>query len=120
MSEIQMGVIEARFAQIIWQHAPVTTTELVHLAEQEFGWKRTTTHTVIKRLCGKGLFENRNGTVSALVSREQFASMQSRKFVEERFSGSLPAFLAAFTQGRGLTQTEAAELREMIDHAEEV
>lgn len=120
MSEIQLGMIEAKFAQIIWQHAPVTTSELVRLAEQAFGWKRTTTHTVIKRLCDKGLFVNQSGTVTVRISQEQFASMQSRKFVEERFCGSLPAFLAAFTQGRGLTPAEAAELREMIDRAEEV
>lgn len=118
MPDIQLGVIEARFAGILWQHAPVTTSELVKLAEKEFGWKRTTTHTVIRRLCDKGLFENRGGTVFARISQAQFASMQSRSFVEDTFSGSLPAFLAAFTQGRRLTHEEAAALREMIDHAE--
>ena len=79
MSEIQLGVIEARFADMIWEHEPVTTSELVKLAEKAFQWKRTTTHTVVKRLCDKGLFINTKGTVTSLISRPQFLSMQSRR-----------------------------------------
>ena len=119
MAEIQLGVIEARFADMIWEHEPVTSSELVKLASEAFTWKRTTTHTVLKRLCEKGLFENNNGTVTSLISRPQFHSMQSRKFVEDTFDGSLPAFLAAFTQNSKLTQEEGAEIRNIIDQAEE-
>ena len=119
MSELQLGLIEAKFADLIWSHAPVSTSELVRLAEHTFGWKRTTTHTVIRRLCEKGLFENDGGTVQVRMSREEFYAKQSKKFVEDTFSGSLPAFLAAFTSGRGLTAEEAGELRAMIDQAEE-
>lgn len=119
MPEVQLGVIEAQFAELIWAHVPVTTSELVRLGAEKFGWKRTTTHTVVKRLCDKGLFINQNGTVTALITREKFASMQSRKFVEETFQGSLPAFVAAFTQGRRLTQEEADVIRDLIDRAEE-
>lgn len=119
MADIQLGVIESRFADIIWEHEPVTSTELVKLADSEFGWKRTTTHTVIKRLCEKGLFVNEKGTVTALVSREQFYSMQSRQFVEHSFGGSLPAFFAAFTKGRALSADEAAVIRRLIDEAED-
>lgn len=115
--EIQLGVIEARFADLIWEREPVTTSELVKLAEQDFCWKRTTTHTVIRRLCDKGLFENRGGTVTSLISRSRFYSMQSRKFVDTAFDGSLPAFLAAFTAGRALTPEEAKEIRQMIEEA---
>lgn len=118
MSELQLGLIEAKFADLIWSHAPVSTSELVRLAEHTFGWKRTTTHTVIRRLCEKGLFENDGGTVHVRMSREEFYAKQSKKFVEDTFSGSLPAFLAAFTSGRGLTAAEAGELRAMIDQAE--
>lgn len=119
MAEIQLGVIEARFADMIWEHEPVTSSELVKLAADAFTWKRTTTHTVLKRLCDKGLFVNNNGTVTSLISRPQFHSMQSRKFVEDTFEGSLPAFLAAFTKNNALTPEEAAEIRKMIDNMEE-
>ena len=119
MADIQLGVIESRFADMIWAHEPVTSAELVKLAEQEFNWKRTTTHTVIKRLCEKGLFINRKGTVTSLLSREQFYSRQSRQFVEDSFEGSLPAFIAAFTKGSRLSSEEAAAIRKMIDEAEE-
>lgn len=118
MAEIQLGVIEARFADMIWEHEPVTSSVLVKLAAEAFTWKRTTTHTVLKRLCDKGLFENNNGTVTSLISRSQFHSLQSRKFVEDTFDGSLPAFIAAFTKNRALTPEEAAEIRKMIDSAE--
>ena len=118
MADVQLGVAESRFADIIWAHAPVTTTELVRLAEVAFAWKRTTTHTVIRRLCDKGLFVNTSGTVTALVSREDFYARQSRHYVEAAFAGSLPAFLAAFTQDRPLSAEEAAEIRKMIDEAE--
>lgn len=119
MTEIQLGVIEARFADIIWEHEPVTSSELVKLAAEAFTWKRTTTHTVLKRLCEKGLFQNNNGTVTCLITRPQFYSMQSKKFVEDTFDGSLPAFIAAFTKNSTLTSEEAAEIRKMIDSAEE-
>ena len=75
MAEIQLGVIEARFADLIWSREPVTTSELVKLAQQAFQWKRTTTHTVVKRLCEKGLFQNQKGTVTSLISKEQFESI---------------------------------------------
>lgn len=120
MAEIQLGVIEARFADMIWEREPVTSSELVKLAAEAFEWKRTTTHTVLKRLCDKGLFENNGGTVTSVISRSQFYAMQSRKFVEDTFDGSLPAFIAAFTKDSTLTAEEAAEIRRMIDGAEEV
>ncbi len=119
MAEIQLGVIEARFADLIWSQEPVTTSELVKLAQQAFQWKRTTTHTVIKRLCEKGLFQNQKGTVTSLISRDQFEAMQSRSFVKDTFGGSLPAFLAAFTRDSTLTPEEAARLHQIIDQAKE-
>ena len=120
MSELQLGLIEAKFADLIWAYAPVSTTELVRLAENAFGWKRTTTHTVVKRLCDKGLFEKTGGLVTPCMSRAEFYARQSRKYVDDSFDGSLPAFLAAFTSGRRLSAEEAAELRAMIDRAEEL
>ena len=119
MNNIQLGVIESRFADMIWENEPVSSTDLVKLAEKAFGWKRTTTHTVIKRLCEKGLFVNNSGTVTSILSREQFYTGQSRHFVNSSFSGSLPAFIAAFTKGGSITSEEAAAIRRMIDEAEE-
>ncbi|MDE6902487.1 MAG: BlaI/MecI/CopY family transcriptional regulator [Lachnospiraceae bacterium] len=117
MAQIQLGVIEARFADMIWEREPVRSSELVKLAAEVFQWKRTTTHTVLKRLCDKGLFENNKGTVTCRITREQFYSLQSRKFVEDSFAGSLPAFVAAFTKEKALTPEEAAEIRRIIDEA---
>ena len=118
VSEIQLGVMESRFAELIWENVPVTTSELVKMAEKPFGWKRTTTHTVVKRLCEKGLFENTKGTVTARMTREQFYALQSRQFVESSFGGSLPAFIAAFTSGNRLSEEDAEKIRQMIDAAE--
>lgn len=119
MSEMQMGVIESRFADIIWQNEPISTTELVKLSEQELKWKKTTTYTVLKRLCDKGIFQNNKGTVTSLISKTEFYSVQSEKFVDETFGGSLPAFLAAFTMRKSLTQEEVAQLRKMVAEYEE-
>lgn len=120
MGEYKLGLIEARFADMIWEHEPVSTAELVKLCEREFHWKRTTTYTVLKRLAGKGIFQNVEGTVSSLISREEFYAVQSTQFVEETFQGSLPAFLAAFSAKKTLSEEEIAEIRKMIDSYGEV
>lgn len=117
MAEIQLGVAESRFADMIWENEPISSSDLVKLADKEFSWKRTTTHTVIKRLCDKELFVNNKGIVSSLISREQFYSLQSIRYVEESFNGSLPAFIAAFSKGRKLGEKEIEEIRKMIDEA---
>ena len=115
MSELQMGAIESRFADMIWQHEPITTTELVKYSEEQLKWKKTTTYTVLKRLCEKGIFQNQKGTVTSIISRKEFYALQSEKFVEETFSGSLPAFLAAFTTRKKLSEAEIHELQELIN-----
>ncbi len=119
MKDYQMGAVESRFADIIWQNEPISSAELAKRSEEQLKWKKSTTYTVLKRLCDKGIFVNNGGTVTSLVSREEFYSVQSERFVEETFDGSLPAFLAAFTARKGLTAKEIAELRRMIDEYEE-
>ncbi|MBE6679004.1 MAG: BlaI/MecI/CopY family transcriptional regulator [Ruminococcaceae bacterium] len=119
MSDIQLGVIEAKFADIIWQNEPVQSSELVKKSENELGWKKSTTFTVLRRLSEKGIFENNGGTVTSLISRDEFYSMQSEKFVEDTFGGSLPAFLAAFTKRKNLSGDEIAALRRMVEEYEE-
>ena len=115
MGEMQMGVVEGKFADIVWQKEPISTAELVKICEDEFNWKKTTTYTVLKRLCEKGIFQNNKGTVTSLLSREDFYSRQSEKFVDETFGGSLPAFLAAFTHRKALSKEEINELSRMIE-----
>ena len=97
----------------------MTSTELTKLAAAELTWKRTTTYTVLHRLCGKGLFQNNDGTVTSLISRQEFYARHSKRYVEETFKGSLPAFLAAFTSGKKLTAEEIAQLHQLIDKAGE-
>ena len=99
---------------------PLPSGELVKLCERELNWKKSTTYTVLKKLCGRGLFRNENGTVKAAVSREEFQAMQSERFVEETFDGSLPAFLTAFTSRKKLSAEEIAQLQRMIDRNREV
>ena len=119
MAEIQLGAVEARFADIIWEKEPVTSAELTKLAAAKLTWKLTTTHTVLHRLCEKGLFQNNNGMVTSLLSRQEFYARHSKKYVDETFAGSLPAFLAAFTSEKKLTTEEVTEIRELIDKAGE-
>ena len=117
MSELRMGAIESRFADMIWENEPVPSPELVKLAERELNWKKSTTYTVLKRLCERGIFQNQGGIVTSLISRQDFYAVQSEKFVEETFSGSLPAFLAAFTTRKKLSEEEIAELQVLIDQS---
>lgn len=115
MEEKKLGLVEARFADIVWMNAPLGTRELVTLCEQELSWKRTTTYTVLKKLCERGIFQMDNGMVSVLLSREEFYAIQSEQFVENTFAGSLPAFIAAFTSRKKLSEKELEEIRRMID-----
>ena len=115
MVDFSLGAVESRFADMIWENEPVSSTELAKMSEASLGWKKSTTYTVLKRLCGKGIFKNEKGRVSSLISREEFYSAQSERFVEQTFGGSLPAFLTAFTSRKKLTPDEVAELRKMIE-----
>lgn len=119
MSDMKLGVIESRFADMIWANEPLSTAELIAMCEKELKWKRTTTYTVLKRLSERGLFKNDGGTVTSLISRNEFYSVQSERFVNETFDGSLPAFLTAFTARKNLTPGEVLEIRKLIDAYEE-
>lgn len=119
MNEIRLGAVEARFADIVWENAPLSTKELVALCDKELNWKRTTTYTVLKKLCDRGIFKTENSTVGILLSKDEFYSIQSENFVTETFSGSLPAFIAAFTSRKAPTKEEIEEIRRMIDSFEE-
>lgn len=115
MEELRLGVVEARFADIVWANAPMTTKELVAICERELNWKRTTTYTVLKKLCERGLFLTEQSKVSVLIERDEFYAMQSEKFVDDTFGGSLPAFIAAFASRKRPTEKELEEIRRMIE-----
>ena len=115
MDEIKLGMVEAHFADIVWKNAPLTTKELVNICEKELNWKRTTTYTVLKKLCERGLFKTEESLVSALITRDEFYAMQSERFVEDTFGGSLPAFIAAFASRKRLSDNELREIQKMID-----
>lgn len=115
MGEYKLGEMESIFADIIWQQEPLSSRMLSELAEQRLNWKRTTTYTVLKRLCDRGLFQNSGGQVTSLVSREEFYARQSEEFVDSAFQGSLPAFLAAFSSRKKLSDSEIQELQKLID-----
>ena len=117
MDKTKLGPVEGRFADLVWASAPVTTAVLIALAKERLDWKRTTTYTVLKRLCERGLFELTEGTVTALVSREEFYERQSREYVQEAFDGSLPAFVAAFSRSSKLSEQEIEALQRLIDES---
>ena len=112
--EIVLGEVQEQFAEIIWENEPVASGELVKIAELRLGWKKSTTYTVLRKLCEKGLFQNKDGMVSSIISRDDFYAIQSEEFVQETFKGSLPAFLTAFTSRNKLSEQEISELEDLI------
>lgn len=112
---LTMGVLESRFADIIWEHEPLASRDLIRMAEKELNWKATTSYTVLKRLCERGLFRLQNKIVTSLISREEFYGRKSEQIVEETFHGSLPAFIAAFGSRKKLSDDEVEELKKLID-----
>ncbi len=114
MIDFELGTVQERFADIVWAHEPVASGELVKLCREELEWKKPTTYTVLRRLCEKGLLQNRDGVVTSLISREEFYASKSRQIVDASFRGSLPAFVAAFTSGKRLSEEEADAIQKLI------
>lgn len=116
--DFHLAPIESRFADIIWKHEPLSSAHLARLSLEEIGWKKSTTYTVLKRLCNRGIFKNEKGTVSAVVSRDEFYAIRGEMLIDEAFTGSLPAFIAAFASRKGITAEEAESLRKIISEYE--
>ena len=116
MNDIRLGVVESHFADIIWKHEPIPSGELVKLCKDELDWKKPTTYTVLRKLCERGIFQNLDGIVSSVISKDEFYAMQSEQFVNETFQGSLPAFLTAFTTRKDLSEEEITELEHFIQN----
>ena len=119
MEEYKLGIVEGKFADIIWTHEPLTSRELVALCRQELEWEKSTTYTVLKKCCERGIFKMENSLVSVVMTKDEFRSIQSEHFVSDTFGGSLPAFIAAFTARKTPTEKELAEIRGMLDAFQE-
>lgn len=115
MKEYKLSQSETRFAENIWRREPIGSGELVKLCEKEMEWKKSTTYTVLKNLCKKGIFQNQNAVVTSVLKKDEFYAKQSRRFVEDTFGGSLPKFLTAFIGGKKLSDRQAEEIKKMID-----
>lgn len=119
MEPYKLGEMEQRFADMIWERAPIASGALAKLCEEAFGWKRTTSYTMLKRLCERGIFANQGGTVTVLMSKEEFQAAQGEQFLNENFNGSLPQFLLAFSKRKKLSGQEVEELKKLIEEYEE-
>lgn len=115
MMQMRLGAVESRFADIVWENAPLSTKKLIVLCQEALNWKRTTTYTVLKKLCERGIFSMQDSTVTVIIPKEEFHAIQSQQFVEENFSGSLPAFVAAFTARQTLTPAELKQVKALLD-----
>lgn len=113
--EQKLSNADFRMLSIVWEKEPLSSPELCKLCLEELGWKKSTTYTVLKRLCEKEYLKNENTLVSALEKREEVQQAQSREVVEQGFGGSLPKFIAAFAGNRGLSAKEAEEIKRIID-----
>ena len=120
MEEIKIAETEFKFAELIWEREPISSGELVKLCEKELHWKKSTTYTMLKRLCQRELFANDGGIVKVVISRDDFKSAQSEEFIDETFGGSLPLFLTAFTKRNKLSAKEIEEIKSLIDNYKEV
>jgi BlaI family penicillinase repressor len=120
VKEYKLTESEEKFADIIWQNEPIGSGDLVKLCEKGMEWKKSTTYTVLKKLCEKGIFQNENAVVSSLITKDDYYAKQSIRFVEDTFGGSLPKFLTAFMGAKKLSKQQAEELKRLIDDHKEV
>lgn len=119
MKQYKLGEMEQRFADLIWEQEPISSRRLTELCAEAFEWKRTTTYTMLKRLCERGLFKNEEGRVTSIVSKNEFQAGQGEQFLNEIFGGSLPKFFAAFTRRNKLSEKEVNEILQLIKEHKE-
>lgn len=117
MEYLKLCDSDYRFMNIVWEHAPVPSGELVRICGEELGWKKSTVYTTIKKLAGKGYLKNENAVVSVLIPKERVQKDESNYFVERTFGGSLPQFMTAFLGGKKISEEEAEKIKNIIDEA---
>ncbi|MDR0923718.1 MAG: BlaI/MecI/CopY family transcriptional regulator [Hungatella sp.] len=115
MIDYRLAETESRFADLIWEKEPINSTELVRLSKEVMQWKKSTTYTILKRLCDRGIFKNEGAVVTSAISRDEFFAGQSRRYIEDTFGGSLPRFLTSFIGGKKLSDKQAEELVRLIN-----
>ncbi|HBC93270.1 MAG TPA: BlaI/MecI/CopY family transcriptional regulator [Pelotomaculum sp.] len=115
MEDYKLGAMETKFAELMWDNEPIASGELVKLCQKELSWKKSTTYTMLRRLCERNIFQNKNGVVSSIITKQEFQALQSEQFVKETFGGSLPHFLAAFATRKKLSENEIEELQRLIN-----
>ncbi|MBO4782761.1 MAG: BlaI/MecI/CopY family transcriptional regulator [Lachnospiraceae bacterium] len=113
--DLHLGAVEEKFADIIWENEPLHSRDLVKLCDEKLDWRKSTTYTVLKKLCDRGIFQNNGGMVSSVLSKEKFNNLQTAQFVDKTFNGSLPAFIAAFTSEKKLSKKDITEIQKMIE-----
>lgn len=118
MEKYKLFDAEYKFASLIWDREPINSTELVKVSAEILGWKKSTTYTVLKKLCERGILENSNALVTALVKREEVQKYESIQMIDKAFDGSLPKFLTAFLDNKKITAKEAEELKKIIEEAQ--
>ena len=119
MDEIRLGEVESRFVEMIWEREPIGSGELVNLCEKELSWKKSTTYTVLRRLCQRGILQNCNAVVTSLIKKEEYMAIQSEQVLEDAFEGSLPRFVAAFMSSKKLSRKQIVEIQKLIDDYKE-
>lgn len=115
MIQYKLGEVEMSFVDIIWENEPLSSGELVKLANAELEWKKSTTYTIIKKLSEKGILQNKDSIVTTCITKEEYIALQSGKFIDETFSGSLPSFLASFSKGREISEKDFDEIQNFIN-----
>lgn len=119
MGEYKIAYGEYRFAELVWEHEPVSSMELAAMAYEKLGWKKSTSYTVLKKLCNRGILSNVNTTVTSLVSRSEIQKQESEEILKKNFNNSLPLFLTSFLSDKKLSREEAEMIRRLIDEKEE-
>lgn len=115
MEELRLAETERRFVELIWENEPLASGELVQLCEKTLNWKKSTTYTVLKRLCQRGMLRNEDAVVTSLIKKDEYMAMRSEQFVEDTFEGSLPQFIAAFMSRKKLSKKQISQIQKLID-----
>ena len=115
MKSIELGDVQLKFAEIVWENEPVSSGKLVKICEEKINWKKPTTYTVLRILCEKGILRNDGGTVTSVMSKGEYYQQKGRQVVDDYYKGSLPAFIAAFTDQNELTSRDIDEIQELIN-----
>lgn len=106
---------EYRFMTIVWENVPINSGDLVKLCLERLGWKKSTTYTVIKRLCERGFIKSDNAVITSIIPREKVQLEETEFFVDRTFNGSISDLVAAFLGNRKITQREAEKIKKLID-----